>query len=296
MDIRWSSAWSIEVGVELRRHEIHETYGGQQQGGISSAPQAGSVFLFTGSTGQRYGYNYDGWQPDGSFHYTGEGRIGDQQLVRGNKTTLRTDRTIRVFKEVRRSVVAYLGEFRLDEEQPYYRADAPAEDGEMRSVLVFRLWPVNGGPSTRPTETKPGGSRTVPLETHLTETFIANPASGQTNCERREAALVGRYGDWLTKRGHSAVRNEIFLPGQTRALYTDVYDETAGELIEAKGSATRENVRLALGQVLDYARYVEHQGLGVLLPVRPADDLVQLLSNHGIDCIYETHAGQFDRA
>jgi 5-methylcytosine-specific restriction enzyme A len=42
------------------------------------------VFLFTGDTGEQYGYK-DDWTPDGVFLYTGEGQIGDMQFVRGNK-------------------------------------------------------------------------------------------------------------------------------------------------------------------------------------------------------------------
>jgi 5-methylcytosine-specific restriction enzyme A len=43
------------------------------------------VLVFTGSTGERHGY-VDGFQPDGTFWYTGEGQHADMQLVRGNLT------------------------------------------------------------------------------------------------------------------------------------------------------------------------------------------------------------------
>ena len=48
-------------------------------------------------------------------------------------------------------------------------------------------------------------------------------------------------------------------------------------LYEAKGSAERMSIRLALGQVLDYGRYVEGSRLAILLPEAPAADLVELL-------------------
>jgi hypothetical protein len=78
-------------------------------------------------------------------------------------------------------------------------------------------------------------------------------------------------------------------------LYADLYDQTDKELIEAKGTATRVDVRLALGQVLDYARFVDHARLAVLLPEHPGADLVSLLADHGVVTIYETSASQFGR-
>lgn len=121
-------------------------------------------------------------------------------------------------------------------------------------------------------------SRSIPLEEHATAAFVSNPAKGPTFAERREAALVERYGRWLAEHGQAATRNEIRLASQPRPLYTDLFNEHARELVEAKGTATRNQVRLGLGQVLDYARYVEHERLAVLLPVRPAEDLVELLT------------------
>jgi hypothetical protein len=75
-----------------------------------------------------------------------------------------------------------------------------------------------------------------------------------------------------------------------------LYDSDNSELIEAKASAERDSVRLALGQLLDYARYVHHERRAVLLPNRPDSDLIDLLSNHGISCIYETRDSMFERA
>jgi hypothetical protein len=135
----------------------------------------------------------------------------------------------------------------------------------------------------------------VPLEQNMTETFVANPATGRTDAERREAALVERYATWLRNRGHEAARQCIRLPGASRALYTDLFDLTMSEVVEAKGSASRDHVRLALGQILDYARYVAHQRRSVLLPVRPAEDLIELLGSHGVSCIYEASLGVFER-
>lgn len=42
------------------------------------------VFLFTGESGEQYGYR-DGWDENGVFLYTGEGQVGDMGFVRGNQ-------------------------------------------------------------------------------------------------------------------------------------------------------------------------------------------------------------------
>lgn len=61
-------------------------------------------------------------------------------------------------------------------------------------------------------------------------------------------------------------RNEIKLPGLGRPFYTDLYDLSRLEIIEAKASCDRDAVRMALGQLLDYSRYVEHRSLAMLTP------------------------------
>ena len=46
----------FEVGEEYRRRELHERYGGQEQGGISTPSQHPFIMLFWGDTGEQYGY------------------------------------------------------------------------------------------------------------------------------------------------------------------------------------------------------------------------------------------------
>ena len=68
---------------------------------------------------------------------------------------------------------------------------------------------------------------------------------------------------------------------------------SAGVLYEAKGTAERMSVRLALGQVLDYGRFISGAELAVLLPGPPAADLVELLESHNVGCVVESNLGQF---
>ena len=53
------------------------------------------------------------------------------------------------------------------------------------------------------------------------------------------------------------------------------------------------SVRLALGQVLDYGRYVDQSRLAVLLPEAPAADLVELLELHNVGCVVQTNPDNF---
>jgi hypothetical protein len=69
-------SWDISIGEELTRREIHRRNGGQQQGGISTPKGSTNILLFTSSGGRAYGYHFDGPQPDGTYHYTGEGQVG----------------------------------------------------------------------------------------------------------------------------------------------------------------------------------------------------------------------------
>lgn len=40
-------------------------------------------------------------------------------------------------------------------------------------------------------------------------------------------------------------------------IYSDLWDQTDNELIEAKGLVTREQLRMAVGQLFDYSRCVD---------------------------------------
>lgn len=71
-------------GKTYRRADLHERFGGQRQGGISTPAKHPIILLFTGESGHKYGYS-DGFQGDGTFLYTGEGQVGDMQMTKGNK-------------------------------------------------------------------------------------------------------------------------------------------------------------------------------------------------------------------
>ena len=301
-----NNLWKVRIGEITTKDDVAKRYGGSTQGGIAPSRKSPNVMLYTDpSTGAKNGYQHDGWTSDGTlFTYTGEGRIGPQALTNGNKSILdhRSDgRSLRLFsshgyREGTRTILRqYLGEFCVDMETPYVIDESPDAKGNMRTVYVFRLRPV--GPSLHvpgdprsiyiPTKTKADGPRIVDLDVHRSESFDV-PGAAPSVAEKREEKLVAAFKGALLKRGHACRAFLIPLPYSSKGIKTDIFDETDEVLYEAKASANRGDVRMALGQILDYARYLNgrYKRLAVLLPAEPANDMVDLLESHGIDVVW----------
>jgi hypothetical protein len=258
---------------------------------MEPAVKADSVFLFTQpEVGKAFGYTYDGWRGDGTFHYTGDGQEGDQSPdAGGNRALLQAPqqgRAIRVFRS-EGPLTTYLGVFRLDD-PPWFPADAPDRNGQVRKVLVFRLVPseevLRDAADVAPID--PTEAEELSIEALDVESYAASRPEESTIAVRREAQLVLDYCAWLAARGESTTRHRIPLPAGG-FLYTDVFNKATSELIEAKASAARPYVRAGLGQLLDYARYLPHERRALLTPSRPADDLIDLLKSHNIGAIWQ---------
>jgi 5-methylcytosine-specific restriction protein A len=127
------------VGQVLKRAQIHERLGGQQQGGISTPARFPVVILFTGEQGTQYGYD-DGYRNgDDLYWYTGEGQVGDMTWVRGNRAIRdhqRLGKELHVFEYLRGSEVQYLGpaSYVVHEIQ-----DRPDKTKNIRKAIVFGL-------------------------------------------------------------------------------------------------------------------------------------------------------------
>ncbi len=317
--------WTLEPGQTLGRRPRMEQFGGAMYGGIQPSNSSPNVFVYSDpQAGTTYGYNFDGWNAERTvFLYTGEGRTGDQRIRSGNAALLKhrdTGRTVRVFvadgteEGSGAKVQLYLGEFEVSPDRPTLTAEAPDQDGVQRTVLVFRLLPIGTvlrrdqdgsaiGDAAAATQAEPvdvdtaelpgGNAEAVPIEAVRAREY---PVAGSTaaTAVKREAELATRYQEHLEKRGASCVRYKLRPPGELRDLFTDLVDETANVLYEAKGVATREAVRMAIGQLLDYSRHMPSTpDLAVLLPALPTADLLDLLSRHNIRCVYEDSTGVF---
>jgi len=134
----WRSEMAFINNVEYRRAELHDTYGGQRQGGISTPAKFPFIFIFTAKSGEEYGY-LDRFQSDRTYWYTGEGQIGNQQMIRGNRAirdSEQNDETIHLFEYVRTGIVRYVGELIYT---GHHQSDAPDVNGDLRKVIVFEL-------------------------------------------------------------------------------------------------------------------------------------------------------------
>ena len=86
-------------------------------------------------------------------------------------------------------------------------------------------------------------------------------------------------------------------PGEAKPLFCDLRDSSANTLVEAKGSVSREAIRMAIGQLADYRRFTGTDArLGVLVPEAPRQDLLALLASQGIAAIWPVGGGFEDSA
>lgn len=285
--------WALQPGEVIDRTVLHERYGGRKQGGIGPSRVSPNVLVFSDpAAGEPHGY-FDGWRADGCFHYTGEGQRGDQQMRSGNAAILNhaaEGRALRLFVGAR-GRISYEGEFELAPDQPFYTTDAPeTNNGPDRNVIVFRMRPVDVRPkaSSSPLDrvTSPG-VEDVAVEEQWTEKAFVAPSRKEYEAERREQALVLAFRDHLAGEGHDVARLKIVPSGEAKPLFSDLIDRTTNTLYEAKGTVERGAIRMAIGQLFDYGRFVTPSPrLAVLLPSEPRGDLRELLRSVGIDLVW----------
>lgn len=293
------SPLTLKPGDPVQRRVLHDHLGGQTQSGISPSSRFPVVLLFSNPSGEDHGY-FDGLHEDGRFHYSGEGQRGDQEMKRGNKRIrdhVRDDRELHLFLgQDKGRPVTYVGRFELED---FYFDDAPETGGgPLRKVIMFRLRPKEDNDGSQPRidlcpKVKAVEPTVDPLvedvtpEEHHTERYYLDRSREPTEAERREARLLQDYIQSCRGKGHKLVRHRITIPGEAKPLFTDLHDATANVLIEAKGTVTREAIRMAIGQLLDYQRWISPSPqLAVLLPERPREDLVQLLAASKVALIY----------
>ncbi len=163
----------------IRRRDIHARFRGQQQGGISTPADHPVIFLFTGSSGTQHGYN-DGWQPDGSFRYFGEGQTGDMQWRAGNKAVgehAAAGKELLLFETLRKGgEVRFLGSFVC---ASHDTVNAPDSEGSSRQAIVFDLVNIDAVSSGDDDEVRDVGDASVDLiELRRAAYDAARPVAG----------------------------------------------------------------------------------------------------------------------
>ena len=112
--------------------------------------------------------------------------------------------------------------------------------------------------------------------------------------QKLEARLLERYKGWLAMQDRTL---ECAKYGQ---LQCDGFERVRNNLIEAKSSADREHVRMAVGQLLDYAfqgkAKMPDPNKAMLLPEKPPPDVEEWLDSIGIKLIWPSAESFLDNA
>ena len=132
----------------------------------------------------------------------------------------------------------------------------------------------------------------VAVESSNTERAVVEPSREPYEAERKEAKLTADFIAWSRLAGRDFRRLKIVPKGEGKPLFSDLYSKKASQLIEAKGSISREAIRMAIGQLYDYRRFADAGvGLAILLPELPRPDLVELIHSCGVAVIHRTGNG-----
>ncbi|CAL9407341.1 hypothetical protein SUDANB95_01578 [Actinosynnema sp. ALI-1.44] len=123
-----------------------------------------------------------------------------------------------------------------------------------------------------------------PLGSVPAETETRVPAQ-QKRVSFAEAQLVQAYHEFL---GRELRCLSARLPSG-ELLVCDAFDPDERLIIEAKASNGRFDVRLAIGQLLDYRHHIDRDaGMAVLLPDEPSASVADLLRSQGIKLIFRS--------
>lgn len=135
---------AFEVGQRYNRWFLHDVFKGERYKGISTPSDHSVIFLFTGESGNDYGYE-DKFLDDDTLLYTGEGVEGDMTMESGNRAIRdhqENGESIHLFEDTDMPwMVTYLGEY----EYILHRTDTLLdENGDQREAFRFKLAPVGG--------------------------------------------------------------------------------------------------------------------------------------------------------
>ncbi len=302
-----SVSWDLEVGDVESRTWIQSRYGGSHSRGISAPASRGVDIMlwWRPGHGEQFGYA-DGWARDGTFNFSGTGQTGDQRFGAPHHENgrIRDHRAngdhLRLLRYVGPNRVRYLGEFALDPATPWVWRDGPDALGRPRKIIQFRLVPVGGvdlddvrsvgdDSGAAPADPIPPAPEVTAVEAMKQASFLRLTQQREQLTRREELQLVHRFHAWLASNlGTTATGLHLRVGLGMPALRADLWIPDWLALVEAKASAAREPIRMGLGQLLDYARYIEGPPVKcLLLPSEPPMDMLSLLDELSVVCIWE---------
>ncbi|MEV7118227.1 hypothetical protein [Kitasatospora griseola] len=258
--------WHLRPGDTIRRTELHKRYGGSGQGGISPSAKSQNVFLFTDpKSGRQHGY-YDEWDEDGTFHYTGQGKQGDQAFIINNKAVrdhVQMGRRLRLF-EGSRKTVRYVGEVALDPVVPYSIGEAPAAGtDQLRRVIRFHM--VRVGATVQRADVQVGAGYRPANEDIVPEHAV--PAQQDPDLNRRNLqmhrSLQNNLAQQVTNRGMTPLSPTAADPDFDLAWRDLDGNLTVCEVKSLTNTNEVRQLRAGLGQVLDYHDQLQHRAADV---------------------------------
>ncbi|PSL20472.1 HNH endonuclease signature motif containing protein [Shimia abyssi] len=208
----------VEGHLYSRVRDIHEVFGGQRQGGISTPAGQPFVFIFTGKSGAQHGYQ-DGWRDDGVFLYTGEGQRGDMTFRAGNAAVRDHDHSgkeLLMFEALGHGKpVKFVGRFAC---QSWDTFRGPDSEGKERECIQFHLVRAETALSSE-VGTDAGTDTLEPLDVLRKRAFEASkPSQSKTwsNAPQSYRARSKAVRDYVLKRANGVCE----LTGRTAPFRT----------------------------------------------------------------------------
>ncbi|MBN2186169.1 MAG: hypothetical protein JW732_01815 [Dehalococcoidia bacterium] len=136
--------------------------------------------------------------------------------------------------------------------------------------------------------------RKVPLRKSKKSDYEVRTREQVKKLHKREERLLRGYQHWLMTQGRQLTalqygRNEC-----------DAWEAERQNIIEAKAQTRREDIRMAVGQLFDYAFQMrgqfENPNKAILLPSEPPEDRVEWLEPLGIKLIWRSGRSFEDNA
>ena len=293
--LKISKSKFLKPGGSIKRKNLHDVLGGIRQGGICPSDKNSLIFLFShASQADKFGY-HDGWKGK-VFHYFGKGTVGNMEMSSLNKSLLNHEedgRKVYLFQGIK-GEVTFENEFVVDKKYPYFLTSSPDFLGNMRTAIVFRLKPVNKYSSNFPKALTQLPKKTIVMEVPLDDSSgesSKRTVSYESQPVRREALLVKSYNEFRKSNKLKRLIKHKLQPSTSRPLETDGWAIESSTLIEAKASASRENSRMAIGQLLDYRKLmrgeIKVKRMAILVPKKPREDLIKLLKELRIKVIFK---------
>lgn len=99
----------------------------------------------------------------------------------------------------------------------------------------------------------------------------------------------------MADSGHEVCGLILHAKGEANSIRCDLFDKTARAIIEAKSSVARPAIRMAIGQLADYARLMQTRPKTrlILVPEKPRADLLALAKSQKIKVTWPDGAGGF---